>query len=127
MPNVVPFDPSKHKPQDIGLGGPSTEYLITVEDENNQVIVVPSIWWDEKGTPQFIGNPETNEIDYDRVMQLVQDYEQETQQMFPRFGDASNTDNYNIADRFAQTRSEKGGASTVPLVNALDPKFSSFK
>jgi hypothetical protein len=126
MADLIPFDPSMHAPQDIGLGGPSTEYLITIDGPDNQVLVVPSIWWDDKGNPIFIGNIETNKINEDEIIELVQKYESTTGEKFPRFGETNNPDNYTIADRFAQFRSKQGGASEVPLTRALDLNFSVF-
>ena len=74
MADLIPFDPSIHAPQDIGLGGPSTEYLITIDGPDNQVLVVPSIWWHDKGNPIFLGNIETNKINEDEIIELVQKY-----------------------------------------------------
>lgn len=127
MAEFQPFDPNIHKPKDIGLGGPSTEYLVTIDSPDGQVMVVPSIWWDEKGNPTFLGNIETGEIDQDKIVDLVTQYEKNMNQMFPRFGQAGVSDNYRIADRFATSRSKTGGASKVPLINALDQDFSEIK
>ena len=126
MADFVPFDPSIHEPKDIGLGGPSTEYLVTIDSPDGQVMVVPSIWWDKEGNPTFLGNLETGDINQDDILKFVDAYEKETKQSFPRFGQAGVKDNYRIADRFASTRSQQGGASSVPLVNALDKDFSNI-
>ena len=115
MPKLVPFDPEQHTPKDIGLGGPSTEYLVTIDSPEGEVMVVPSIWWNEEGEPTFLGNLETNEIDQNNILQLVQDYEKETKLSFPRFGKAGVEDNYKLADQWAMKRSKEGGASEVPL------------
>jgi len=127
MSDFVPFNPSIHEPKDIGLGGPSTEYLVTIDSPDGQVMVVPSIWWDKEGNPTFLGDLETGDIAVEDILKNVQEYEQETKQSFPRFGTAGVPDNYRIADRFAASRSKAGGASKVPLINALDKDFSSLK
>lgn len=120
MPKLIPFDPSIHKPKDIGFGGPSTEFLVTIDSPDGQVMVVPSIWWDEEGNPQLLGDIEkikNNEwgIDEDAVRNMVKDYEKETGYTFPRFGKAGVEDNYKLADLWAQERSKAGGASEVPI------------
>lgn len=115
MPKLVPFDPEQHTPKDIGLGGPSTEYLITVDSPDGKVMVVPSIWWDEKGEPAFIGDLNEDKIYVEDIIKIAQDYEKETGLSFPRFGEAGNPDNYKLADTWAMKRSKAGGASEVPL------------
>jgi len=120
MAKLVPFDPEIHTPQDIGLGGPSTEYLVTIDSSDGEVMVVPSIWWDEEGNPELLGDVEkikNNEfgIDEDAVRNIVAEYEKETGNTFPRFGKAGVEDNYKLADAWAQQRSKDGGASEVPI------------
>lgn len=39
------FDPARHKPKDIGLGGPSTEYLVTGQDDAGRWFNYPTIQW----------------------------------------------------------------------------------
>ena len=106
---LEPFDPSKHTPQDVGLGGPSTEYLITVDSPDGGVMVIPSIWWDEEGEPQLIE-------DQNEAVSLAVEYEKENSVVFPRFAPKA----YKKADAFAQQRSKLGGASIMPLAIDLD-------
>jgi hypothetical protein len=127
MAELIPFDPSIHAPQDVGFGAPSTEYLVTIDGPDGEVIVVPSIWWNEEGKPVFLGDMETDQIYQTDILDLVKKYEDSTKERFPRFGKAGVPDNYRIADRFAQTRSKAGGASTTPLTRALDQEFSPLK
>eukprot|EP00481_Brizalina_sp_1-RS-2013_P001474 TRINITY_DN3693_c0_g1_i1.p1 TRINITY_DN3693_c0_g1~~TRINITY_DN3693_c0_g1_i1.p1 ORF type:complete len:123 (-),score=19.81 TRINITY_DN3693_c0_g1_i1:41-409(-) len=68
---LEPFDYNKHKPQDVGLGGPSTEYLVTLDSPDGGVWVVPSIWWDEEGNPTLVENQ-------DKVFEIAKQYEKET-------------------------------------------------
>lgn len=97
---LEPFNYKKHKPQDVGLGGPSTEYLVTLDSPDGNVWVVPSIWWDEEGNPTLVENQ-------DKVFELAKQYEKENNVMFPRFPQGE----YKQADMFAQARSKAGGAS----------------
>lgn len=127
MADFVPFNPSIHTPQDIGLGGPSTEYLITIDGPDGEVIVVPSIWWNDEGNPVFFGDMQTNEINQQDILEQVMRYEESTNERFPRFGKVGVPDNYRIADRFAQSRSQAGGASMIPLTQALEQDFSTLK
>jgi len=114
MADLTPFDPEKHTPKDVGLGGDSTEYLITTETPDGEVIVLPSIWWGEDGEPVFLGDPETGEVFTDAVQQMAKRYEESTGQLFPRFG-AAEKENYEKADTWAQERSASGGATNEPL------------
>ena len=127
MAELIPFDPSMHTPQDVGFGSPSTEYLVTIDGPDGEVIVVPSIWWNSEGNPVFLGDMQTDQINQEEILNLVQQYEASTQERFPRFGKVGVPDNYRIADRFAQTRSKAGGASTTPLTRALNQEFSPVK
>ena len=106
---LEPFNPSKHQPQDVGLGGPSTEYLITVDSPDGGVMVIPSIWWDEEGKPQLIE-------DQDEAVSLAVEYEKGNDVVFPRFAPKA----YKEADTFAQKRSKTGGASFMPLAIDLN-------
>jgi len=98
---MEPFDYMKHKPQDVGLGGPSTEYLITVDSPEGGVMVIPSIWWDADGAPNLIK-------DQQAAIAMATQYEEESGLQFPRFGAKA----YQEADEFAEGRSKAGGAST---------------
>ena len=106
---LEPFDNKKHTPQDVGLGGPSTEYLITVDSPDGGVMVIPSIWWDEEGKPQLIE-------DQDEAVSLALEYEKGNDKQFPRFAPKA----YKEADAFAQKRSKAGGASKEPLAINLN-------
>ena len=109
MPMTLePFDYMKHKPQDVGLGGPSTEYLITVDSPEGGVMVIPSIWWDSDGKPKLIENQR-------EAVLLAKDYEKTTNKQFPRFAFKA----YQEADKFARERSEAGGASTSFLARDI--------
>lgn len=101
---LEPFDPSKHTPQDVGLGGVSTEYLITVDSPDGGVMVIPSIWWDEEGKPQLIEK-------VDEAVSLALEYEKGNNKQFPRFAPKA----YKEADEFARNRSKAGGASKKAL------------
>jgi hypothetical protein len=109
MPMTLePFDYKKHKPQDVGLGGPSTEYLITVDSPEGGVMVIPSIWWDGDGKPRLIE-------DQEEAVMLAQQYEKTTSKQFPRFAPKA----YKEADTFAQKRSKAGGASSSNLARDM--------
>lgn len=93
-----PFDPSKHTPKDVGLGGPSTEYLITENAPDGGFWNIPSIWWDKKGNPTHIK-------DREQALALARHYEETTGKRFPRYGTPG-------AGSFAaMNRSAMGGAS----------------
>jgi hypothetical protein len=55
---LVPFDKDIHTPRDVGFGGPSTEYTMTVDAPDGQVAVIPSIWWDTNGEPVVLDQRE---------------------------------------------------------------------
>lgn len=99
---LAPFDPSTMKPKDVGLGGPSTEYLSTEYDQFGNALNVPLIWWDRDGNPHMM-TP-------DNALALAQTYEaQNPGRRAPRYN------NIGQAVEFAQHRSANGGASTTPL------------
>lgn len=109
---LVPFDPAKHQPQDVGLGGPSTEYLITVDSPDGGVMVIPSIWWDAEGKPTLVE-------DQGEAVRMATEYEKASSKQFPRFAPKA----YKEADNFAQQRSKAGGASKAALaIDVLDPR-----
>ena len=110
MPSLTPFNPEIHTPVDVGFGEPSTEYLITIEDDNGEVMVVPSIWWTADNQARFMGDPETDTVFQESVKAMAQKYEEETGMMFPRFGKASE-ETYRAADEWAALRSKEGGAT----------------
>jgi hypothetical protein len=102
---LVPFDKDIHTPRDVGFGGPSTEYTMTVDAPDGQVAVIPSIWWDTNGEPVVLDQRDAERRSFE--------YEQETGKQFPRFpaGD------YELADEYAQARTRQGGASESPLAS----------
>lgn len=90
-----PFAPGKDTPQDVGLGGPSTEYLSGAQDPYGTEFNYPTIWW-MNGKPTLM-NPDAA---YDQSMQ----WENATGLMFPRYRTSE------AADFAAQNRSAQGGA-----------------
>jgi hypothetical protein len=101
---LVPFDKDIHTPRDVGFGGPSTEYTMTVDAPDGQVAVIPSIWWDTNGEPVVLQDQREAE-------RQSFEYEQQTGKQFPRFSPKD----YASADQFAQERSLQGGAEKGPL------------
>lgn len=98
---LVPFDPQQHQPRDVGLGGPSTEYLATGDDGSGGVWNIPLIWWDDKGDPHL--------MEYDDAMMFAQQYEAQTGKRFPRYQSEG------AASEMAMNRSAMGGASQNAL------------
>lgn len=97
---LEPFDPSKHNPKDVGLGGPSTEYLMTFEAPDGGYWNVPSIWWGPNGNAYYF--PEGKSDD---VWNMAKEWEDKTGERFPRY------DTMEGAEMAAARRSEEGGAS----------------
>jgi len=91
-----PFDPSKHKPQDMGLGGMSTEYISGQTMPDGSVMNYPTIWFDPQGKAVL--------MDPRDAFDFALDYEARSGKKFPRYGNAG------IADEFAMHRSAMGGA-----------------
>jgi hypothetical protein len=100
---LVPFDKGIHTSRDVGLGGLSSEYTMTVDAPDGQVAVIPSIWWDTNGEPVVLDQRDAERRSFE--------YEQETGKQFPRFA----PNDYASADKFAQERSKQGGAGQGPL------------
>lgn len=98
---MKPYQPGYNFPQDVGLGGLSTEYTATDYDPNGQVMNYPQIWFDTQGQANLLTQPDA----YARALA----YEQSTGQRFPRFNSLGN------AETFAQHRSASGGAEFSPL------------
>lgn len=98
---LEPFDPAVNKPQDVGLGGPSTEYLATEEDQHGQPFNFPTIWWDKQGKPNLMKTGDA------RRQALA--YEYATGKKFPRY------DTFGQGDFAAMNRSALGGGETMPL------------
>jgi hypothetical protein len=102
---LVPFDKDIHTPRDVGFGGPSTEYTMTVDAPDGQVAVIPSIWWDTNGEPVVLDQRDAERRSFE--------YEQQTGKQFPRFPAGG----YELADEYAQARTRQGGASESPLAS----------
>lgn len=90
---LEPFDPKKHKPKDVGLGGPSTEYLATEEAPSGGFWNIPQIWYDRNGTPHL--------LDADAAWMMARDYEAATGKRFPRF-ETPGAGSFNAMNRSAQ-------------------------
>lgn len=103
-----PYNAEVNKPVDVGLGGPSTEYLVTDNDQLGTPFNYPSIWWDYQGSPALM-NPDDA---YDTAL----GYERLSGLQFPRF------DTTQMADYAAQARSEHGGGDVGFL-----PKLPFYK
>lgn len=102
---LIPFDKAIHKPRDIGLGGPSTEYTITELSPEGRVWNIPTIWWDEKGNPKKLKN-------MDALRQAFK-YELQSNLRFPRY------DTFESGDQAAVERSKQGGAMVGPLAQPM--------
>jgi hypothetical protein len=89
---LVPFDKDIHTPRDVGFGGPSTEYTMTVDAPDGQVAVIPSIWWDTNGEPVVLDQRDAERRSFE--------YEQETGKQFPRFPAGG----YELADEYVFPR-----------------------
>lgn len=96
---LEPFDPKKHKQQDVGRGGPSTELLATEYAPDGSVWNIPTLWWSKEGKPIVVDR-------IDDAVKLADEYERATGKKFPRF--------QSIDDGIAaaKKRSKKGGANT---------------
>ena len=94
---LEPFNPAKHSPQDVGLGGMSTEFLVTDYDPQGKPFNYPTIWFDQGGRAYYLP---------DQAYSLAIDYENATGRRFPRF------DEVGQGAFSAMNRSAMGGAST---------------
>jgi len=111
---LMPFDPAVNKPKDVGLGGPSTEYLATDLHPQGGTFNYPSIWWDASGNPVLL----EGDAAYDQALQ----YEQTTGQRFPFYPQDTlenlKTGNSHAVDA-AKMRSKNGGASYSTLAKMV--------
>lgn len=98
-----PYQPGYNFPQDVGLGGISTEYTATDYDPSGQVFNYPQIWYDQEGR--------ANVLPPDQAYQQSLAYERGSAQRFPRFDSLGN------AETFAENRSAMGGAEDTPLAS----------
>lgn len=97
---LKPFDIATDTPQDVGLGGPSTEYLAGAQDPWGNEFNYPTIWW-INGKPTLL----SPDAAYEQALR----YEASTGKLFPRYRNAE-------ASGFAaENRSALGGAETGPL------------
>lgn len=102
---LKPYDPNVNVAQDIGLGGPSTEYLATADDPYGAAFNYPTIWWDMMGNPQL--------LDGDQAYNQAIQYEVDSGVRFPRY------ESQGQAETFAQNRSLMGGGDVAPLGSIL--------
>ena len=98
---LAPYDRSKNKPVDMGLGGLSTEYLATEYDANGNPFNVPQMWFDKNGNPVLLPNE-------DAIAQAAE-YEALNGPKFRRF------DNIGAGVEAAQHRSAQGGADRLTM------------
>ena len=95
-----PFEIGKDTPQDVGLGGPSTEYLSGAQDPWGNEFNYPRIWW-INGKPVLLSEEDA----YQRALE----YESATGLYFPRYRNSG-------ASTFAaENRSALGGAGLGPI------------
>lgn len=100
---LKPYQPGYNFPQDLGLGGVSTEYVATERDPEGRVMNFPTIWYDQQGMANLLPQDQA----YDQALA----YERGTAQRFPRFDSVGN------AETFAKNRSAMGGAENAPLAS----------
>ena len=94
---LEPFNPQKHTPQDVGLGGLSTEYLETGEDDSGVPFNFPTIWFNADGNAVL--------VPAETARSLALDYEKVTGKKFPRY------DTLGVGVEMAMHRSAAGGAT----------------
>lgn len=104
--NRAPYDPKKNTPQDLGLGGESTEYSATVDTPQGTYKNIPQIWYDKQGKAQLY--PE------EVARSLAQLTERVTGRSFPEYTDL----NQAVSD--AEARSRGGGAERQSLLDYAD-------
>lgn len=100
-----PYQPGYNFPQDVGLGGISTEYTATDYDPQGQVFNYPQIWYDQEG--RAIVLPQ------DQAYNQAVSYENGSGLRFPRFNSLGN------AETYAEHRSAMGGAEETPLASVF--------
>jgi len=106
LPDMLrPFTPGRDTPQDMGLGGLSTEYLATVQNGKGEWVNIPLIWWDTAGQPHLMSE--------DEAIARHSDWELSQGVRAPRF------DNLGVAELSARNRSAAGGATETPLYRSL--------
>lgn len=100
---LLPYEPGYNFPQDVGLGGISTEYTATDYDPNGQILNYPQIWYGQDGQAYVLPQQQA----YERAIS----YENQTAKRFPRFNSLGN------AETYAENRSAAGGAENTPLAS----------
>tara|TARA_R110000787_G_scaffold1978_1_gene8245 strand:+ start:813 stop:1166 length:354 start_codon:yes stop_codon:yes gene_type:complete len=107
MPQLIPFDPKRHKPIELPGGRRATEYLASEGSPEGKAWNIPQIWFDsETGDPKFLQG--------DRAWDAAKSYEDSTGLKFPRF------ETLGAAVEAAKSRSKAGGSSKQSL--AIKPK-----
>ena len=112
--NLMPFDPEKNEPKDVGFGELSTEITVPLGDEDSGYLVVPMLWWDSEGNPILLGEIANEEAmpDENKILAETKKYEAETGKQFPRFSSLEK------ADAFTRERTKKG-AMFSPLAKDI--------
>lgn len=100
---LLPYQPGYNFPQDVGLGGVSTEYTATDTAPDGQIFNYPQIWFTQEGEAVVLPPEQA----YDQATS----YERNTAKRFPRFNSLGN------AETYAENRSMSGGAEPTPLAS----------
>jgi len=103
QPNLIPFDTNLHVPQDVGLGGKSTEYLTSdyTRSSGSETTNYPRIWWDKNLQPHVLDESSA----YDAHIT----YEGLTGKRSPRYT------SMDLAIDAAKSRSASGGGESGSL------------
>lgn len=101
---IAPYDPATDQPRDVGLGGPSTEYLANNSDQYGMEMLYPTIWWRD-------GNPLL--LDSSDAQGIAEDYERAGLGLFPRYNTSAE------AEQAASARSQAGGAQTRSILDMI--------
>ena len=114
MPDLIPFDPKKHKAIELPGGRPATEFTATEEAPGGGAWNIPQIWFNSKtGEPKLLTG--------DAAWNAAKDYEDSSGKKFPRFTSIS------VAEKAAAKKSKSGGALGIKpkpkkLLNMKDKK-----
>lgn len=103
---LSPYDPQKNKPQDLGLGGPSTEFLATIDDPKGGYRNIPTIWYNNQGKAQLVNQ--------DIAAGLADLTQRVTGRSFPNYKDVP------TAVKSAEQRSQQGGAERLSILDYAD-------
>lgn len=96
---LEPFNPEKHKPQNLGYDGVSTERILTETDEDGLPFNFPSVWFNSEGAAVELPREDA------RTVALA--YEKQSGSRFPRF----DRGRFDIGTEMAMHRSAQGGAT----------------